>query len=248
MKRIDRQLRKQIKTIQKESCNAEHLQQAIRISKAAFYEGEAEDWMTGAEFLYQQAGYIRKRWWVIQGILLGGLWMLLKYSAMGSGYTQKLMGISAPLFVLLLLPELWKNRITNATEVEGTAYYSLRQVYSARLLLFAIVDSLMLFAFGMAAVQSGRVVVEEIMIHFLLPLTVTCCICFRTLYSKRPGIEVFSMFLCVLWSGIWLQIVLNEKLYEAVAVPVWYMVLAGSCSYLLYCIWRGQRGWRRIWE
>ena len=86
------------------------------------------------------------------------------------------------------------------------------------------------------------------MIQFFLPLTVTCCICFRTLYSKRTGIEIFSLFLCVLWSGVWLQIVLNEKIYGAVAVPVWYMALAGSFSYLLYCIWRGQRDWRRIWE
>lgn len=233
---------------QKELDSAEHLQQVIRASKAAFYEGEAEDMMTGAEFLYQQAGYIRKRWWVVQGILLGILWMLLKYSAMGGGYTQKLMGIAAPLFVLLVLPELWKNRTADAMEVEGTAYYSLRQIYSARLLLFAMVDMLMLFAFGMAVVGSGRMLVEEIMIQFFLPLTVTCCICFRTLYSKRTGIEIFSLFLCVFWSGVWLQIVLNEKIYGAVAVPVWYMALAGSFAYLLYCIWRGQRDWRRIWE
>lgn len=248
MKWTDRQLRKKLNTIQRETDNTEHLQYVIRIAKEALYESAAEEMMTGAEFLYRQAGYIRKRWWVIQGILLGTLWILLKYSAIGSWYTQRIMGISAPLFILLVLPELWKNRITDAMEVEGTAYYSLRQVYSARLVWFVLVDSVMLSAFGMAAVRSGRLMVEEIMIQFLLPLTVTCCICFRTLYSRRTGIERFSVFLCVLWSGVWMQIVLNEKIYEAVAAPVWYLVLTGSFAYLLYCIWRGQRGWRRIWE
>lgn len=231
-----------------DSYNDRHLRQVIRKSKDAFYEGEKEDILTGPEFLYQQAGYIRKRWWVIQGILLTVLWFLLKYAAVGGYYAQRCMGIGAPLFVILLVPELWKNRAANAMEVEGTTYFSLRQIYSARLLMFAMVDLLMLSFFSMAAVGSGRVALQEMALQFLLPLVVTCCVCFRTLYSKREVSEGFSIFLCIVWSVLWLQFVVNRNLYEAVAVPVWYGVLAVSFGYLLYCIYRGQKAWKEMWE
>lgn len=229
-------------------CRAEHLRKVVLCSKAAFYEGEAGDVLTGAEFLFQQAGYIRQRFWVLQGIVLAVLWIFLRYVAAGGLYTQRMMGIAAPLFGVLLLPELWKNRTANAMEVEGTAYYSLRQIYAARMFLFALVDVLMLTVFFLAAVGGGRIVLEEIMIQFFLPLTVTCCICFRSLSVRRAGTEVFAMFLCLLWSVVWLQFLLLENLYEKVAVPVWYGILAAAVFYLVCCVRRGLGNCREIWE
>ncbi len=248
MKISDREIRRKINILRMNSYDAEHLQKVIQNSKEAFYVNEQNDILTGPEFLYQQAGYIRKRWWVLQGILLMSIWALLKYAVMGNYYVQRCMGIAAPVFVLLLLPELWKNRTYNAMEVEGTSYFSLRQIYSARLLVFAIVDVLMLSVFSVAVVRSGRVLLEEIALQFFLPLVVTCCICFRTLYSQRAVSEASSMFLCIVWSILWLQLILNGKIYEAIAAPVWYGVLAVSFSYLLYCIYRGQRKWGAMWE
>lgn len=244
MKRSDRQFRKTRMSWQHilpPSGRREHMQKVIRSAKAAFYEGELDDILTGAEFLFQQAGYIRKRWWILQGMVLAVLWMFLCCVSTGDYYTQRLMGVFAPLFGIFLLPEIWKNRETNALEVEGTAYYSLRQIYAARLFLFGMVDVAMLTAFCLALVGSGRIMIEEIVLQFFLPLTVTGCICFRTLYSRRIGSEAFAVFLCLLWSAIWLQFVILENIYEKVAVPVWYGVLAAAFFYLVYCIYRGQR-------
>lgn len=243
MKRSDRQFRKKLTMCQDPLSlpfQGEHLQEVVRGAKAAFYEGEIDNILTGAEFLCQQAGYIRKRWWVLQGLVLTVLCMFIRYTA-GRQEEQRIMGIAAPLFGVLLLPELWKNREANAMEVEGAAFYSLRQIYAARLFAFALVDVLMLTAFLLAIVGDGRLMLEEIMIQFFLPLAVTCCICFRTLYSRRACTEACAMFLCLLWSGIWLQVVLPGNIYEKVSVPVWYGVLAIALLYMACCIYRGQK-------
>ena len=102
------------------------LQETIRLSKAAFYEMEAQGQLSRAEFIYQQSRYIRKCWWMLQAALLLILWFLLAISESGS-VVRKCMGAAAPLFAILLLPELWKNRSTDATEIEGTAFYSDRK-------------------------------------------------------------------------------------------------------------------------
>ena len=53
-------------------------------------------------------------------------------------YIQRSMGVIASLFVILIIPELWKNRTFQCMEIEASSYYSLRQVYAARMLLFGM--------------------------------------------------------------------------------------------------------------
>ena len=50
------------------------------------------------------------------------------------------MGVVATLFVILIIPELWKNRSCECMEIEATSYYSLKQVYATRMLLFGVTD------------------------------------------------------------------------------------------------------------
>ena len=57
------------------------------------------------------------------------------------------MGILAPSFVILILPELWKNRSNGAMEVEGATFFSIKNIYAARMLLFGMVDVCLLSVF-----------------------------------------------------------------------------------------------------
>ena len=209
-------------------------------SKAAFYESEAKDMLSGMEFLYQQGRYIDKYLWLLQGGVLLALWNVLKYLESGY-YLQKCMGIGASLFAVLLLPELWKNRNVNAMEVECAACYSLRQIYSARILLCALADMVMLCVFGTAVILNGRMLLREMIIHFFLPYMVTCCICFWTLYSRKVSSEAGAVFLCMVWAFIWTEFVLNERIYGAVSGIVWMTMLGISVFYLGYCIYKGQK-------
>lgn len=236
----DRQLRKIFGGGQRNAYRDEGLQETISRAKTAFAECEAAASLSSREFLWQQGRYIRKRWWALQAGVLFLLGCVLQFTGQ-SVYTRRCLAVAAALFAVLILPELWKNRNAGAMEVECAAYYSLRQIYGARVLLFGMVDLLLMSGFALAMVTAGRLVWEEMLIQFLLPFTVSCCICFRCLYSRRSGSEVFALFLCTAWTAVWLEIVLQERVYEAVSRPVWLGLLALAVLYLTYCIDRGQK-------
>ena len=169
------------------------IQKTIAASKAAFAAGEAAQPMSSAEFLYQQSRYIRKCWWMVQALLLLGVCLMLHVFESGF-YIRRTLGIAAPLFATLILPELWKNRNYDAMEVEKTTFFTLRQIYAARLTLFAGMDLLLLTAFFLGAPLLTQITVFELLTQFLLPFNVTCCICFRCLYGGSNSSEAFSSF------------------------------------------------------
>ena len=223
-----------------------HLERTIRAAKSAYCEAESARPLTRFEFLMEQSRYIRKRWWILQGLLLAALGFML-IGADSSFYTARSMGIAGSAFAVLILPELWKNRSCGAVEVEGAAYYSLRQIYAARLTLLAMADLLLLTVFGGLAVTAGGVLVTNLAVQFLLPFNVTCCICFQTLYSSRTRSEIFSVFLCGCWIAVWVEIVLG-KLYDRITLPVWCGLLVLSAAYLVFCVACGQRNLHKLLE
>lgn len=225
----------------------DRLWETIRQSKTAFYEKEAKELLSHAEFLHQQSRYIQKRWWLLQGGILLLLWLLLELTESGF-YVQRCMGVAAPLFAVLLLPELWKNRSNGALEIECAAYYSLRQIYAARIFLFALVDFVLLCLFALATILTGKMLAQEMLIQFFLPYIVACCICFRSLYSQRIGSEAFALAFCMVWCAVWMQLVLNENVYGAISLPIWLAMAAVASLYLGYCIHKGQKGCEEVWE
>lgn len=228
-------------------CEEEKIRQTIARSKEAFYECESALPLSHWEFLSLQSRYVKKRWWVLQGGLLTALLILL-YLSESDFSIQRSLGVAAPAFVLLALPELWKNRSSSAMEVEGSTFYTLRQIYAARLTLFAGVDLTLLSLFFLGASYTGRITLWELMIQFLLPCNVTCCICFFCLYSAKHGSEGFSMLLSGIWTAAWELLLLNDSVYLTISSPLWCLLLALSIVFLGFSIWQGQRTWNRIWE
>lgn len=247
MRLSDYRIKKRLGIDKKVIYSEKKLQETIRRSKEVFAEREAENSVSGIEFLYLQSRYIHKRWWILQGVILFLLWLVLQIGG-SSFYVQRMMGIAASLFAILLLPELWKNRNANALEIESISFYSLRQIYSARIFAFALVDFLLLCAFTLSVVLSGKVPAEEMMVQFFLPYIVTCCICFRVLSGNKSGSEAFALFLCLIWCAVWTEIILNENIYETVSMPIWFVMTVIAVFYLIYCVYKGQSSCLKMWE
>ena len=227
--------------------NEEKVMETIAISKAAFLSGEAEKMVSPGDFLFLQSKLIQKRWWFLQGLLLAFVCLFLCH--METDYLiRRALGLAGPLFVILILPELWKNRNFDAMEVECTTYYTLRSIYAARLTLFAGVDLLLLSVFFAAASLMARITLWEMMIQFILPFNVTCCICFRTLYAKRIRSEALAMLLCILWTGIWAMLILNNAVYSVISVPMWIAALAASVLGMCCTLCQGKEKWQQTLE
>lgn len=218
----------------------EKLQKTIAISKRAFLEGEQERPVSRLEFLLEQSRYVKKTWWLLQGALLAAVCLLL--ADMEADYAiRRCLGLAGPLLAVLVLPELWKNRSADATEVECTTLYTLRSIYAARLTLFAGVDLLLLSVFFAGASVLTRVTVWEMLIQFLLPFNVTSVICLASLYSRKIQSETISMVLCLLWAAVWLLVMEQNEIYNAISAPLWVLALAASFCGLGWVILRGQR-------
>ena len=216
------------------------IKDTIVISKEKFYEGAEQREPYYFAFLYEQAAFIRKRWWVMQFLIL----FLTGWSARGSEsgyYLQRLLGVSASLFVIMIIPEIWKSHSSHSVEIENAAYFSLRQVYAARMLLFAAVDGIFLTVFAGVLSLTKTVDIVELVIHFFLPMIVTCCICFRTLCSRYIASEYTACILSMLWSAVWILIILNDNIYNAVSRPVWLAVIGIAVLYLTYVVRRVMR-------
>ena len=227
--------------------NEDKVMKTIAISKAAFLSGESEKMTSPSEFLIIQSGLIQKRWWFLQGLLLAFVCLFLCH--METDYLiRRALGLAGPLFVILILPELWKNRNFDAMEVECTTYYTIRSIYAARLTLFAGVDLLLLSAFFAVASAFAKITVWEMLIQFVLPFNVTCCICFRTLYAKRVRSEALAMLLCILWTGVWAMLIMSNSVYSAISVPMWIAALAASALGMCYTLCHGKEKWQQTLE
>lgn len=227
--------------------NEDKVRYTIAVSKSAFLSGELEQTVSPKDFLFLQSKLIQKRWWFLQGLLLAFVCLFLCH--METDYLiRRALGLAGPLFVILILPELWKNRNFDAMEVECTTYYTIRSIYAARLTLFAVVDLLLLSAFFAVASVVARISLWEMLIQFVLPFNVTCCICFRTLYAKRIRSEALAMLLCILWTACWAMLILSNAVYSMISIPIWIAALAASALGICYTLCQGKEKWQETLE
>ena len=215
----------------------EKIRETVARCKNTFFMAEKEKMLPYHEFLWMQLRAMQKRWWLLQFFLLTMLWLILS-SVQEELYITRSMGVAAPLFVILIIPELWKNRTYGCMEIEAVTYYSLRQVYAARMLLFGITDVFLLTIFCGTASVGLHYDLSHLLVQFLFPLAVTACICFGILCSRRCLSETTAIFLCIIWSAGWLFIVLNNEVYARIAIPVWGALLCGMILFLVFAVCR----------
>lgn len=213
------------------------IRQTLSAAKQAFYESDRQQSASYSEFLLCQFLYLKKRWWLLQIAVLLLAWRIPALS--GSTDTiRRYLGGLAPVFAMLIIPELWRSRRTDSLEIEGAAFYSLRQIYTARMLLFAMADTLFLTVFCGLATYTERISFWDLTTQFFFPLCVTCCICFRFLCSRFADSEYYAVGLSVFWSGVWIVLLTEDKVYRAILPIVWLGLTAASVLYLAWLIRR----------
>ena len=228
-------------------CDESKIQKTIAVSKEAFLSEESEQTVSHIEFLYQQCKFIKKRWWLMQGMLLAFVCFLINHSE--TDFTvRRILGLTGPLFVILIYPEIWKNRSCDALEIECTTFYTLRSIYAARLTLFAGVDMALLSAFYAVATLLSRMTLWEMLTQFMLPFNVTCCICFGTLSSRRVESAHPAMLLGLVWVAAWSLLLSRSAVYDTIAAPVWGALLLLSLSYMVFAVRRAMRECENNWE
>ncbi len=238
---------KDYKETMKISADERNIEETVRKSIDVYCSAEQERLLTYLEFLWTQLRLIRKRWWLFQALLLVISWAVLS-SLQGVPCIQRILGIAASLFVILIIPELWKSRTCQSMEIEAASYYSLRQIYAARMLLFGIVDIVLITLFCGLTTITMNILFSQLLVQFIFPMVVTTAICFRILCSKYFFSEATAVMMCVAWSAIWLLVVLNEKIYTAIAFPLWLVFMGIALIFLAFTIYRTLHYCNHYWE
>ena len=138
------------------------------------------------------------------------------------------LGVTAALFVILVLHEFARKSSANAMELEGTTHYALRHIYASRLLLFGGVALVILTGFCGALTLALQLSLATLVTQFLLPLVTTACLCFAVLSSPRAAQGTVASCACLFWSGVWGRIVASDGLYSQIALPLWLVLFALS--------------------
>ena len=235
--------RKNIKIIP----NEQKVSDTIRKSMEVYCLVEQERLLTYWGFLWEQFCLIRKRWWLSQFLILVLLWAVLP-SIQVEHLLERILGVAASLFIILIIPELWKNKTYQSMEIEAASYYSLRQIYAARMLLFGVVDIVLITFFCTSAAIRMDILFLQLLVQFLFPMTVTTAICFGILCSKYPFSETTAMMTCIAWSAIWLVVILDEKIYVAITFPLWLTFIGIAFVFLAFTVYRTLHGCNNYWE
>lgn len=222
------------------------IEQTVRLSVQAYRNYLEETNCSYFEFMLQQAKYMDKHWWLFQAFILLGLWCCALKPG-GDLYFERCMAVMAPLFVVMAVPELWKNIRNRSMEIEGAAYFSIRQIYAARLTLFGMVDMVLITVFLLAASAALKVSFWNLSVQFLIPFCVSCGICFRILCS-RSHLEYTAVLLCFVWTAVWFAVVSQTEFYLAAVGPVWAAILAAAALYAGFCAHRAVKNYRIYWE
>ena len=199
------------------------------------------------EFLYDQSRFLKKRWWGLQALVLLLLWLLLMDNG-NSGDMGRVTGILATVFVVLIIPEVWKNQRYSVMEIEGAAFYSLRQICTARILLFAVVDIVMVTVFFAVSFYTVQIAAYRMITDFLVPFNITGCICFKLLSGRKGEAEYVALLVSGVWIVIWTAVVLRDEIYRSIVEPVWLGLLLLSFGFFVFCVIRSQRNCGNGWE
>lgn len=225
----------------------QHIKETIIKSMETYCSIEHKRKLTHTDFLWIELHLIRKRWWLLQMLLLWIAATLLPY-LLDNRYVIRMLGMIGILFIVLVIPELWKNKSYDCMQIEATCLYSLRQIYAARIFLFGIVDLFMISLFCITLRGNVNLALSEIVIQFLFPMVMTACICFGTLCSSSRVNEGTSIILCLLWSGIWWVIINNETIYSLITFPIWCALFGTAVAFLTGAIYKTIFDCNQYWE
>ena len=225
----------------------EKVLETIEKSKEIFLLSEQEHSIHYFEFLIAQFRLIRKRWWVLQAMMLSLVSIILP-DIQDKVSMIRILGVIGVLFVVLIIPEFWKNKCYDCMQVECTCRYSLRQIYTARMIWFGMVDLFILTVFCMTIRGKLGLATAELLIQFLFPMLVAACICFGTLCSNTLVNEVTAILFCLLWNAVWCFIVLNETVYQVITFPIWCALFVFFTGFLAGAVYKTIHDCNQYWE
>ena len=210
-------------------------------------EGCSETRIKFIEFVAIQIRFMQKKWWVLQAILLilATEWIMISGD---TNYMYRGLSIWASLFVILIIPELWKNFECRSFEIEDATWFDLRRVYAAKLIAFGTIDTVLLTIFCIFAAQIEEILFADVLKQFVFPIMIAATICMISFSKKKKWNEVTTMIICIISNLIWMILVSVEEVYSRITPLLWIGLFVVCSSIIAYCVYKALQRREEYWE
>lgn len=204
--------------------------------------------MNNKDFFISQIGFIRKRTWIMQFLILCTICILLFSTSTDSNSfynTLSLISIASPLFVLTNIEELTKVYNSSILEIEFSTKNTLHKIIATRMLIFGISDLLFMIIILVSAKQIIDVNILYIIIYTLVPFNLMCIGCMEII-NRNKGKH--TNYYCMIY-GISLVLLIvtlsnfRDNLYQFEAINQWLIVFLVTAITLIYEI---RKTWRHL--
>lgn len=210
---------------------------------------------SAVHFVLLQAGFIRKRMWVLQLVLFALL--VVWISQMRALWSQNnsiyaLCACTAPLLVLINVTDFVRVYHVGLVEVELATRYSLPKIIAARMLIFGVTDIFIMVCVAAVGAWVSRTALLILLLYCLTPFCLVCAVSMELLRHLSPSqftqavliaIGVLLLFLMVpMGKSQFGEIQWFSKIYADDGRIYWLMILAGAMVMLGWQIDRLHRG------
>lgn len=144
---------------------------------------------TGWTFVRTQAGFIRKRMWVLQFAVLAGVLALVAAGGAADYALPQyaLCAAAAPLLLVANVQDLARVYHRGMLELELATRYSLPRVTAARLLVFGLCDAVLLGILAAVGAVVSRADLGVVLLYCLTPFCCVSALCMGLLRHLRPA-------------------------------------------------------------
>ncbi|SHK28239.1 hypothetical protein SAMN02745163_03559 [Clostridium cavendishii DSM 21758] len=163
------------------------------------------------QFVISQIGFIRKRTWALQLIILG--FLCLGFYNVGTGdvlnfRTFSLMSILAPLLLIINVEEISRIYNKSMLEIEFSTRNSIKKVLVTRMLILGVVDCILLIIMMIFAGNLTNVSILRVIMYTLVPFNFVC-IGFMKLMNYFKGKEL--NYACMAYSVLLIAVLLFAR-------------------------------------
>lgn len=158
------------------------------------------------KFLISQIGFIRKRIWIMQFLILFIVctFFIKEYRQANISYEFfSLISMVSPLFVLINVQEIARVYYHSMLEIELATKYSLQKAVITRLIIFGVIDLIGILIITIFASKSMEISFSRAIVYSLVPFNLICIGCmFIIEKSKGKNIKKYCIMYGILLMGI----------------------------------------------
>ncbi|WP_035292920.1 hypothetical protein [Clostridium sp. KNHs214] len=204
--------------------------------------------MSNKQFILYQIGFIRKRTWIFQTLILGliclvfynsGIWRSVDFR------TFSVISILSPLLLIINIDEISRVYNKSMLEIEFSTKNSLKKVLAARMLILGITDCVALIIIMVFQGKLVNVSMLRVIMYTLVPFNLVCTGCIQIMkYFKGKELN----YACVTYSVLLMAILFWGKLsdlgiYENKYVSSWILIYAIT---IVIFVFEVKKMWKRL--